>query len=609
VSRVIGIDLGTSNSVVCVMEGGTPQVIPNQEGARTTPSIVAFTSKGETLVGQIARRQALTNPLNTIHGVKRLVGRRFDSPAVKAAMRLCPYRIVEAPNGDAHVQIDDRVYSPPEIEAIVLRKLKAAAEDYLGEPVEEAIVSVPAYFNDAQRNATKDAGTIAGLKVQRILNEATAAALAYGMIEKKSGKVAVYDLGGGTFDISILELNDGIYQVLATAGDTYLGGEDFDELIIRGLVADFRYEHGIDLTSDGMALQRLREAAEKAKCELSTQPQAEIVLPFLSADASGPKHLDTVLSRARFEKIIQPMLHHTAELCREALREAGLKATDIDEVVPVGGQTRTPAVLHAIEEIFGSKPNRSVNPDEVVGIGAAIQTGILQGEVTDLMLLDVTPHTLGIETKDGTFTPVIERNSNIPTKISRIFTTVVDNQPDVEVHVLQGEGRLAEENTSLARFRLGRLSPAPAREPQIEVTFEIDVNGILQVTAQDQGTKRQQNITVRAASGLSQSEVERARREQAAFEKAWRRDVLPAQLMGLIQSTQKTLELLRTKLTREEQVLAERRIREAGAAKDGSLEEMRVALSNLESVAEMLGQALMRGSEPPEIDPDEPPDD
>jgi len=597
-SKAIGIDLGTSNSVVVVMEGGTPQVIPNQEGGRTTPSIVAFTSMGETLVGQIAKRQAVTNPHNTVHGVKRLVGRRFDSPAVKAALRLSPYRIVESAGGDAHVQIDDRVYSPPEIEAIVLRKLKEAAEDYLGEPVDEAIVSVPAYFNDAQRNATKDAGTISGLRVWRILNEATAAALAYGMIEKKWGKVAIYDLGGGTFDVSILELNDGIYQVLATAGDTYLGGEDFDDLIIHWLAEEFQKEHDIDLRVDRMALSRLRAAAEKAKCELSIQPQAEISLPFIAADASGPKHLTTVLSRVQFEQMIQPMLEHTANLCREALREAGLKATDIDEVVPVGGQTRTPAVLGAIKKIFGREPNRSVNPDEVVAIGAAIQTGILQGEVTDLMLLDVTPHTLGIETKDGTFTPLVERNSNIPTKKSRIFTTVVDNQPEVEIHVLQGEGRRAEENTSLARFRLGRLSPAPAREPEIEVTFEMDVNGILEVTALDQATGRQQNVTVRASSGLTRSEVETARiRVQGHagpdYEIRERKRV-DAQLLGFLLGIRKNLERLRAKLTDEERISAERTIRMAGAAREGSVVEMQDALENLERVAELLERAWLR---------------
>jgi molecular chaperone DnaK len=598
-SKVVGIDLGTTNSCIVVMEGGTPQVIPNQEGARTTPSIVAFTSKGERLVGQIAKRQALTNPQNTVYGVKRLIGRRFNSPEVQHSSKVLPYQIIEAANGDAHLQIDNRVYSPPEISAIVLQKLKAAAEDYLGEPVEEAIITVPAYFNDSQRNATKDAGTIAGLKVQRILNEPTAASLAYGMIEKKSGKVAVYDLGGGTFDISILELNDGIYQVLATGGDTYLGGEDFDQLIIGWLVEEFQKENGIDLRGDRMALQRLKEAAEKAKCELSTQPQAEIVLPFISANQSGPKHLNTVLTRTKFEQMIQPLLDRTVEPCEDAIKEAGLSKQELDEVIPVGGQTRTPKVLETIKKIFAKEPNRSVNPDEVVSIGAAIQTGILQGEVTDLVLLDVTPHTLGIETKDGTFTPLIERNSNIPTKKSRIFTTVTDNQTKVEVHVLQGEGNMAHENTSLGKFMLTDVAPAPKGVPQIEVTFEIDVNGIVQVTALDQATGRQQNITVRAASGLTQSEVDKARTDadkQAKREEGMRqRDKVTAQLQGLIQSTRKTYELLHPKLTDQERSQATAALSRAEQTREGSLEDLEAALATLETTAEALGQAMMRG--------------
>jgi len=598
-SKVVGIDLGTTNSCIVVMEGGTPQVIPNQEGARTTPSIVAFTSKGERLVGQIAKRQALTNPQNTVYGVKRLIGRRFNSPEVQHSSKVLPYQIIEAANGDAHLQIDNRVYSPPEISAIVLQKLKAAAEDYLGEPVEEAIITVPAYFNDSQRNATKDAGTIAGLKVQRILNEPTAASLAYGMIEKKSGKVAVYDLGGGTFDISILELNDGIYQVLATGGDTYLGGEDFDQLIINWLVEEFQKENGIDLRGDRMALQRLKEAAEKAKCELSTQPQAEIVLPFISANQSGPKHLNTVLTRTKFEQMIQPLLDRTVKPCEDAIKEAGLSKQELDEVIPVGGQTRTPKVLETIKKIFQKEPNRSVNPDEVVSIGAAIQTGILQGEVTDLVLLDVTPHTLGIETKDGTFTPLIERNSNIPTKKSRIFTTVTDNQTKVEVHVLQGEGNMAHENTSLGKFMLTDVAPAPKGVPQIEVTFEIDVNGIVQVTALDQATGRQQNITVRAASGLTQSEVDKARTEadkQSKKEEGMRqRDKVTAQLQGLIQSTRKTYELLHAKLTEQERSQATAALSRAEQTREGSLEDLQSALATLETTAEALGQAMMRG--------------
>ena len=598
-SKVVGIDLGTTNSCIVVMEGGTPQVIPNQEGARTTPSIVAFTSKGERLVGQIAKRQALTNPQNTVYGVKRFIGRRFNSPEVQNAQKVLPYQIIEAANGDAHLQIEDKLYSPPEIAAIVLQKLKAAAEDYLGEPVEEAIITVPAYFNDSQRQATKDAGTIAGLNVQRILNEPTAASLAYGMTEGASGTVVVYDLGGGTFDVSILELNDGIYQVLATGGDTYLGGEDFDQLIINWLVEEFQKENEIDLTGDRMALQRLKEAAEKAKCELSTQAQAEIVLPFISANQSGPKHLNTVLTRTKFEQMIEPLLERTRKPCEDALKDAGLSASDLDDVIPVGGQTRTPKVLETIQKIFLKEPNRSVNPDEVVSIGAAIQTGIMQGEVTDLVLLDVTPHTLGIETKDGTFTSLIDRNANIPTKKGRVFTTVTDNQNKVEVHVLQGEGTMAHENTSLGRFMLSDVSPAPKGVPQIEVIFEIDVNGIVQVTALDQATGRQQNITVRAASGLTQSEVEKARTEsnqQMQLEEGLKeRDRIVGQLQGLTQSTRKTFELLSAKLTDEERSSATQALTKAEQAREGSLDELQAALSILETTAEALGQAMLRG--------------
>ena len=598
-SKVVGIDLGTTNSCIVVMEGGTPQVIPNQEGARTTPSIVAFTSKGERLVGQIAKRQALTNPQNTVYSVKRLIGRRFNSPEVRNAQKVLPYQIIEAANGDAHLQIEDKVYSPPEIAAIVLQKLKAAAEDYLGEPVEEAIITVPAYFNDSQRQATKDAGTIAGLNVQRILNEPTAASLAYGMTEGASGTVVVYDLGGGTFDISILELNDGIYQVLATGGDTYLGGEDFDQLIINWLVEEFQNENEIDLTGDRMALQRLKEAAEKAKCELSTQAQAEIVLPFISANQSGPKHLNTVLTRTKFEQMIEPLLERTRKPCEDALKDAGLSASDLDDIVPVGGQTRTPKVLETIQKIFMKEPNRSVNPDEVVSIGAAIQTGIMQGEVTDLVLLDVTPHTLGIETKDGTFTSLIDRNANIPTKKGRVFTTVTDNQNKVEVHVLQGEGTMAHENTSLGRFMLSDVSPAPKGVPQIEVIFEIDVNGIVPVTALDQATGRQQNITVRAASGLTQSQVDKARTEtdqQLQVEEGRKeRDRIVGQLRGLTQSTRKTFELLSAKLTEDERSSATHALTKAEQAKEGSLDELQAALSILETTAEALGQAMLRG--------------
>ncbi len=598
-SKVVGIDLGTTNSCIVVMEGGNPQVIPNQEGARTTPSIVAFTSKGERLVGQIAKRQALTNPNNTVYSVKRLIGRRFDSPEIQNALKVLPYQIIEAENGDAHIKIEDRVYQPPEISAIVLQKLKAAAEDYLGEPVEEAIITVPAYFNDSQRQATKDAGTIAGLKVQRILNEPTAAALAYGMQVNSTGKVAVYDLGGGTFDISILELQEGIYQVLSTSGDTYLGGEDFDQLIINWLVEEFKRETEIDLTGDRMALQRLKEAAEKAKCELSNSAQAEIVLPFISANQSGPKHLNTVLPRTKFEQMIEPLLERTIAPCQTALKDAGLQPNEIDEVIIVGGQTRTPKVGEIVSRFFGKEPSRSVNPDEVVSIGAAIQTGILEGEVTDLVLLDVTPHTLGIETKDGTFTPLIDRNSSIPTKKSRIFTTVIDNQTKVEVNVLQGENDMSASNTSLGKFQLTDIAPAPKGVPQVEVTFEIDVNGIVQVTALDQATGRQQNITVRAASGMSQAEVTRLRDEASSLEIKEKsdkeRDRLAGQLQGLIGSTRKTYELLSSKLTDEERAQASAALDSAQQAKDGSRDDLKTALSKLETTAMSLGQAMLRG--------------
>ena len=520
VGKMIGIDLGTTNSCVAVMEGGVPQVIPNQEGARTTPSIVGFTAKGERLVGQIAKRQALTNPKNTVYAVKRLIGRKFDSPEAEEARKFMPFQLVGAPNGDVHIQIEDKVYSPPEISSFVLQKLKAAAEDYLGEAVEEAIITVPAYFDDPQRQATKDAGLVAGLKVSRIINEPTAAALAYGL--KNTGKngqfVAVYDLGGGTFDITILEMADGLFQVRATGGDTYLGGEDFDQRIINWLIGEFQRETGIDLTQDRMALQRLKEAAEKAKCELSTAQQTEIVLPFISADASGPKHLNTVLTRQRYEELTDELLERTIEPCRRCLADAGMKPEQIDEVLLVGGQTRAPKVTEMVRKLFGKEPNRAVNPDEGVAMGAAIQTGIIQGEVKDLVLLDVTPHTLGIETKDGTFTSLIERNSTIPTRKSRVFTTVADNQTRVEVHILQGESDMAAYNKSLAKFELTSIPPAPKGVPQIEVTFEIDVNGITSVNAQDQATGRSQNMVIHSSGGLSQADVGRLVAETRARE-------------------------------------------------------------------------------------------
>ena len=597
--KMIGIDLGTTNSCVAVMEGGVPQVIPNQEGARTTPSIVGFTAKGERLVGQIAKRQALTNPKNTVYAVKRLIGRKFDEAG--DARKFMPFQLVGAPNGDVHIQIEDKVYSPPEISSFVLQKLKAAAEDYLGETVEEAIITVPAYFNDPQRQATKDAGLVAGLKVSRIINEPTAAALAYGL--KNTGKngqfVAVYDLGGGTFDITILEMADGLFQVRATGGDTYLGGEDFDQRIIDWLIGEFQRETGIDLTQDRMALQRLKEAAEKAKCELSTAQQTEIVLPFISADASGPKHLNTVLTRQRYEELTDALLERTIEPCRRCLADASMKPEQIDEVLLVGGQTRAPKVTEVVRKVFGKEPNRAVNPDEGVAMGAAIQTGIIQGEVKDLVLLDVTPHTLGIETKDGTFTPLIERNSTIPTRKSRVFTTVADNQTRVEVHVLQGESDMAAYNKSLAKFELTSIPPAPKGVPQIEVTFEIDVNGITSVNAQDQATGRSQNMVLHPSGGLSQAEVGRLVAETRArdSEDKVRKDqeAVVRQLDGLVANTMRSVQALEGKLTPDEQQRILDAIERAKKARaESGLDELRGRLSDMEKAAGIIGQAMLR---------------
>jgi molecular chaperone DnaK len=598
---MIGIDLGTTNSCVAVMEGGVPQVIPNQEGARTTPSIVGFTAKGERLVGQIAKRQALTNPRNTVFAVKRLIGRKFESDEAREARRFLPFTLVQAPNGDVHIQIEDKVYSPPEISSFVLQKLKAAAEDYLGESVEEAIITVPAYFNDPQRQATKDAGLIAGLKVSRIINEPTAAALAYGL--KNSGKagqcVAVYDLGGGTFDITILEMTDGLFQVRATGGDTYLGGEDFDQRVIDWLIGEFLRETSIDLKQDRMALQRLKEAAEKAKCELSTAQQTEIVLPFISADASGPKHLNTVLTRQRYEELTDDLLERTIDPCKRCLDDAGLKSEQIDEVLLVGGQTRAPKVAETVRRVFGKEPNRAVNPDEGVAMGAAIQTGILQGEVKDLVLLDVTPHTLGIETKDGTFTPLIERNSTIPTRKSRVFTTVADNQTRVEVHVLQGESDMAAYNKSLAKFELTSIPPAPKGVPQIEVGFEIDSNGIVSVNATDQATGRSQNMTIHPSGGLSQAEVNRLvteTRSRESEEKARKdQEAVVRQLDGLVANTMRSVQALEGKLTADEQGRILEAIEKAKKARaDAALGDLRGRLADMERAAAIIGQAMLR---------------
>jgi molecular chaperone DnaK len=600
VGKVIGIDLGTTNSCVAVMEGGAPQVIPNQEGARTTPSIVGFTAKGERLVGQIAKRQALTNPKNTVFAVKRLIGRKFTSKEAEQSRRFLPYALSEAPNGDVHIQVEDRIYSPPEIAAFVLQKLKAAAEDYLGEGVDEAIITVPAYFNDPQRQATKDAGLIAGLKVSRIINEPTAAALAYGLGKNARGQfVAVYDLGGGTFDISILELADGLFQVRATGGDTFLGGEDFDQRVIDWLIGEFLAETSIDLRQDRMALQRLKEAAEKAKCELSSAQQAEIVLPFISADASGPKHLNTVLTRQKYESLTDDLLERTTEPCRRCLIDAGLKPEQIDEVLLVGGQTRAPKVTDLVRRVFGKEPNRAVNPDEGIAMGAAIQSGIIAGEVKEMVLLDVTPHTLGLETKDGTFTPLIERNSTIPTRKSRVFTTVADNQTKVEVHVLQGESDMAAYNKSLAKFELTNIPPAPKGVPQVEVSFEIDVNGIMAVSALDQATGRSHSMVIHPSGGLSQSELgklvtetrsrdqsERARREQESVTR---------QLDGLVTNTMRSIQALEGKLTADEQTrILEAMERAKKAREQADLDELKSRLAEMEKAASLIGQAMLR---------------
>ena len=512
--RIIGIDLGTTNSVMAVMEGGEPIVIPSSEGGRLIPSVVAINPKtGERMVGQIARRQAITNPDNTIFSVKRLMGRKFNDPEVQKARKVLPYKIIERPNGDAWVVMGDREYAPPEISAMILQKIKADAEAYLGEPVTQAVITVPAYFNDSQRQATKDAGRIAGLEVLRIINEPTASALAYGLDRKKDERIAVYDLGGGTFDISILDVGDGVFEVRATNGDTFLGGDDFDQRIINWICEEFQRDQGIDLRQDRMALQRLKEAAEKAKIELSTVLETEINLPFITADASGPKHLTMTLTRAKLEQLTADLIERTIGPCRQALADAKLRPEDIDEVILVGGMTRMPAVQEAVRRFFGKEPHKGVNPDEVVAIGAAIQAGVLGGEVRDILLLDVTPLTLAIETLGGVATPMIERNTTIPTKKTQIFSTAADGQTQVEIVVVQGERPMARDNKILGTFILDGIPPAPRGVPQIEVSFDIDANGILNVSARDKATGREQKITITASSGLTKEEVERMVRE------------------------------------------------------------------------------------------------
>jgi molecular chaperone DnaK len=544
-SKVIGIDLGTTNSVVAIMEGKDPKVLPNSEGTRTTPSMVAMTESGERLVGQVAKRQAITNPENTIFAVKRLIGRKFETPEVQQDVKVLPYRIVKASNGDAHLQIRGRDYSPTEISAFILMKMKQTAEDYLGEKVTDAVITVPAYFNDSQRQATKDAGKIAGLNVLRIINEPTAASLAYGLDKKKDEKIAVFDLGGGTYDISILEIGDGVFEVKSTNGDTHLGGEDYDQRIIDWLATEFRKDQGIDLRADKMALQRLKEAAEKAKIELSTTMETDINLPFITADATGPKHLNIKLTRAKLEALVDDLIERLGGPMESALRDAGLTRADIDEVILVGGMTRMPRVQQKVQEFFGKEPHKGVNPDEVVGIGAAIQGGVLRGDVKDVLLLDVTPLSLGIETLGGIMTRLIERNTTIPTRKSQIFSTAADNQTAVSIHVLQGEREMAANNKTLGRFELVGIPSAPRGIPQIEVTFDIDANGIVHVSAKDLATQREQSIQITASSGLSDTEIKNFVKEAEihAEEDKKKRELIEArnQADSLIYSTEKTL--------------------------------------------------------------------
>jgi molecular chaperone DnaK len=597
VSKIIGIDLGTTNSVVAVMEGSEAKVIPNAEGNRTTPSVVAFTKSGERLVGQVAKRQSVTNPKNTVFSIKRFMGRKFDE--VNEEMKMVPYQIERADNGDVRVNIDGKKYSPPEISAMILGKLKQAAEDYLGEKVERAVITVPAYFNDSQRQATKDAGRIAGLTVDRLVNEPTAAALAYGLDKKKDQTIAVYDFGGGTFDISILEVGEGVVEVKATNGDTHLGGDNIDQRIMEWLLEEFKKDQGIDLGNDPMAIQRLKEAAEKAKIELSSAQETEINLPFITADAAGPKHLNLRLTRPKLEQLVDDLIQRSIEPCRQALKDSGLKSEDIHEVVLVGGQTRMPAIQKLVKDFFGKEPHKGVNPDEVVAIGAAIQGGVLSGDVKDMLLLDVTPLSLGIETLGGVFTKLIERNTTIPTRKSEIFSTAADNQTSVEVHVLQGEREMARDNRTLGKFHLVGIPSAPRGVPQVEVTFDIDANGIVHVSAKDLGTGKEQKITISASSGLNDSEIDRMVKEaeshQSEDQERRRQVEAKNRLDSLVYSTEKTYDEHKEKLGAEEKGQLEQALAGAKKALEGEdAAAMEQAAQRLTEASHKLAEVMYR---------------